>query len=269
MKVLLFFKKYYFKILSIVLICAISFCVICFGIKKARNYEILKGNKTQQNIFTIWHIETFEGGGKPRIDYLKTIARDMEKQDNQVLFMIKNELDYSITDLDLFNESDKLIDQRKRTYIKSTSRDALLEYHLKYHITGTDAMMFHKDYIDAIGGFSPIDVGDEFYLMQRAIEGNGNFGYLPVCDIKAYVHTGDSGLSSGQSKIDGENILFENKKKYFSSLKKRTIRYIKARHYAVLAYAFWKMKRYREVIKNLLYGMLSSPLSFCRIVFNR
>ena len=89
MKALLFFKKHWFKILSVVLLISISFYVLMFGIKKARNYEILKGEQKHQTIYTIWHVETFEGGGKPRIDYLKTLARDMEKQDNQVLFMIK------------------------------------------------------------------------------------------------------------------------------------------------------------------------------------
>ncbi len=90
MKVLKFFKKYWFKILSVVLICSISFYVLAFGIRKATNYEILKGDDKQQTIYTIWHVETFEGGGKPRIDYLKTVARDMEKQDKQVLFMVKS-----------------------------------------------------------------------------------------------------------------------------------------------------------------------------------
>ncbi len=90
MKVLLFFKKYWFKILSVVLIVAISFYVLTIGIEKARNYDVLKGEPKRQTIYSIWHVETFEGGGKPRIDYLKTIARDMEKQDNQVLFMIKS-----------------------------------------------------------------------------------------------------------------------------------------------------------------------------------
>ena len=73
-----------------VLIGAISFYVLCFGLRKATNYEILKGDNKQQTIYTIWHIETFEGGGKARIDYLKTIARNMEKENNQVLFMIKS-----------------------------------------------------------------------------------------------------------------------------------------------------------------------------------
>ena len=89
MKVLKYFKMYWFKILSVVLIGAISFYVLMFGIRKATNYEILKGDDKQQTIYTIWHVETFEGGGKARIDYLKTIARNMEKEDNQVLFIVK------------------------------------------------------------------------------------------------------------------------------------------------------------------------------------
>ncbi len=89
MKVLAFFKKHWFKLLSVILIVVISFYVLMFGIKRARNYEILKGEEKQQTIYTIWHIETFEGGSRARIDYLKTIARNMEKEDNQVLFIIK------------------------------------------------------------------------------------------------------------------------------------------------------------------------------------
>ena len=71
MKVLQFFKKHWFKVLSVVLIGAISIYVLMFGMKRARNYEILKGDEKQQTIYTIWHVETFEGGGKARIDYLK------------------------------------------------------------------------------------------------------------------------------------------------------------------------------------------------------
>ena len=89
MKVLSFFKKHWFKILSLALIATLSFYVFLFGIEKGKNHEVLKSEQKQQTIFTIWHIETFEGGGKSRIDYLKNIARDIEKKDNSSLFMIK------------------------------------------------------------------------------------------------------------------------------------------------------------------------------------
>ncbi len=190
-----------------------------------------------------------------------------QKVEHQAAFMIDNDLDYSITDLELFNERDKMVDIRRRTYIKETSKESLLEYHLKYHITGTDTMMFKKTYIDSIGGFSPIDVGDEFYLMQRAIEGNGRFGYLPVCDVKAYVHTGENGLSSGDSKIKGEKDLFEHKKKYFNILSSKTIKFIKSRHHAVLAYAYLRMRRILPFVKEAMLSFVSSPVSCAKIFF--
>ena len=188
---------------------------------------------------------------------------------NQVDFMIEKNLDYSITDLFLYNEKDKLIDKRIRKYIKGYSKDILFACHLKHNLTGTDSMMFKKVYLNKIGGFAPINIGDEFYLMQRAIEGDGTFGYLPVCDIKAYVHTGDGGLSSGQGKIDGENKIYEHKKKYFNKLSRKDVRFIKMRHYAVLAFAYFRMKKYFSTIKFLLMSMLASPFSFVKLIFKK
>ncbi len=192
-----------------------------------------------------------------------------EKVEKQVSFMEEKELDYSITDLYLYNENDKLVDKRIRSYIKETSEQKLFEYHMKHHITGTDTMMFRKEYIVKIGGFPPINVGDEFYLMQRSIENGGKFGYLPECDVKAYVHTGDGGLSSGKGKIDGENALYEHKKKYFDKLNPKTMRYIKARHYAVLAYAYLRMGSIWKFFENTAIGFFISPLSFFYILFSR
>ncbi len=188
------------------------------------------------------------------------------KVKNQAVFMADGEYDYSITDLILYNESDKEIDRRVRSYIKETTSGQLQMYHLKYHMTGTDTMMFRKDYLTEIGGFAPIDVGDEFYLMQRAIEGGGKFGYLPVCDIKAYVHTGESGLSSGDGKIQGENALFAYKKAFFGKLPKKDIRYIKMRHYAVIAYAELRRKKYGSFVWNALRAFLASPIQFLSIL---
>lgn len=191
------------------------------------------------------------------------------KVENQVLFMQDGGFDYSITNLELFNENEKLVDKRTRSYIRETSTQALFEYHLKYHMTGTDTMMFRKDYLTEIGGFPHIDVGDEFYLFQRAIENGGKFGYISVCDVKAYVHTGEMGLSSGQSKIEGENALYEHKKKYFTELNKNTVKYIKARHYAVLAYAYLRTRCLNKFITNVIRGFTVSPFLFFNILLKR
>lgn len=189
-----------------------------------------------------------------------------KKIENQLNNMINTGADYSVTDLELLNENGKRIEKRTRGYIKSNSVDELLKKHLMHHITGTDTMMFKKEYLNSIGGFSAIDVGDEFYLMQKAIEAGGKFNYLPVCDVKAYVHSKTNGLSSGYSKINGENLLYEYKKKYFNRLDKKSIRYIKMRHYAVLAFAEVRRKGYFKFIKYAIQAGISSPLGCIRLL---
>lgn len=191
------------------------------------------------------------------------------KVEEQVSFMKQGEFDYSITDLYLYDESDKLCEKRQRSYIKKTDSQALLKYHLKHHLTGTDTMMFTKEYITQIGGFAPIDVGDEFYLMQRAIEENGKFGYLPGCQLKAYVHTGNGGLSSGEGKIKGENSLHEYKKTFFPRLGSKTRRYIRMRHYAVIAFAYFRMKKYGGFISNSIKSFFCAPFSALALFLGR
>lgn len=83
------FKKFWFYIVSFVLFIVLGFYVCCFGIKKARNYEIYSEPSVSTKIYTVWHIETFEGGGKARIDYLKAIAKKIEKENSGTLFYMK------------------------------------------------------------------------------------------------------------------------------------------------------------------------------------
>lgn len=191
-----------------------------------------------------------------------------EKIQRQVTFMEESGSDYSVTDLDLLDENDRLTDRRTRSYIEETTPKALQRYHLLHHITGTDTMMFRKDYLMQIGGFAPIDVGDEYYLMQRAIEAGGKFGYLPGSDVKAYVHTGEGGLSSGEGKIKGENALYAYKKQYFGSISAKDRRYIRMRHYAVLAFAYLRSGKYVRCLKNCILAGLISPLGCIRMVKN-
>ena len=192
-----------------------------------------------------------------------------DKIRKQVEFMETNQCDYSITDLLLYNEDDKEIDKRIRSYIKETTVESLRMYHLKYHMTGTDTMMFKKEYLTQIGGFAPIDVGDEFYLMQRAIDGGGKFGYLPGCEIKAYVHTGEGGLSSGEQKIKGEMALYEYKRKFFSSLDGKSRRYVKMRHYAVLAFATLRVKRVFATMGYCFMSFISAPIQCVKLFLGR
>lgn len=191
------------------------------------------------------------------------------KIENQIMHMVESKADYCITDLNLYNEANKLIEARKRKYIVDNSKSSLLKYHLMYHMTGTDTFMFKKEYFIKIGGFPPINVGDEFYLMKEAINAGGVFSYLPVCDIKAYIHTETDGLSSGETKIKGENSLFEFKKQFFDELGKNEIRYIKMRHYAVLAFAELRRKNIRGFIMCSIKSFFSSPINCLNLFVER
>lgn len=186
---------------------------------------------------------------------------------NQVEHMKNENSDFSITDLQLLSESGSLIEIRTRKYIKYMDPESLMKYHLMHHITGTDTMMFKKSYLLKINGFPKIDVGDEFYLMKNAIEGGGRFSYLPNCDVRAYIHTTTNGLSSGESKINGENSLYEAKKEYFNILNKKEKRYIDVRHNAVLAFTEIRRKRLKFALKYSIKALVISPIDCLKVLF--
>ena len=184
------------------------------------------------------------------------------KISNQLTAMLEADADYCITDLELYSGNEKLTERRVRDYIKSVESKQLLKCHLMFHMTGTDTLMFRANYLRAIGGFPPIDVGDEFYLMVQAIKAGGRFSYLPRCDVKAYVHTGENGgLSSGESKIRGEQELHEFKKQFFADLDAKSKRYIKMRHHAVLAFAYLRVKKYGAFFVHGIRCFFVSPLA--------
>ena len=83
-------KRLYVKLVCWVLIAGVSLYVCTFGIAAIReNENIFKQEKTQ-TVISIWHVETFEGGKKPRIDFLKSTAKEIESTHDDLLFMIKS-----------------------------------------------------------------------------------------------------------------------------------------------------------------------------------
>lgn len=189
------------------------------------------------------------------------------KIQNQLNHMLENNSDYSITDLYLYDEKGRLIEKRIRKYIKRYLTEDLLKYHLMYHMTGTDTMMFKKSYLLNFGCFPSINVGDEFFLMLKAIEARGKFSYLHTCDLHAVVHSSTEGLSSGDSKIIGENNLYKYKMDYFYLLDIKERKYIKMRHYAVLAFAEVRRKKYIKFLKYAIKSFISSPANCLRLLF--
>lgn len=192
-----------------------------------------------------------------------------DKVKRQVSFMIEGNYDFSITDLYLYNQNEKLVDKRTRSYLRGARQEDLSKYHMMYHLTGTDTLMFERNFLTQIGGFGPANVGDEYYLVQRAIEAKGRFGYLPGCDVKAYIHTNEGGVSSGDGKIRGENALYECKKKYFDKIDRKSRRYITMRHYAVIAFAELRRKRMIPFVKYAAAAFLCNPIPCIALVIKR
>ncbi len=91
-----FLKIYWKKLVGIILIVTLSIYVLTFGLSRARDIDIFKPTQEATKIYEIWHIETFEGGGKSRINYLKSITNNIEKDHKNILFLYK-----SISPLDL------------------------------------------------------------------------------------------------------------------------------------------------------------------------
>ena len=233
------------------------------GVKYIQNPEN-KGSGASRNV----GIENAEG------EYITFLDDDdvylPEKVEHQLDDLIKSEADFSVTDLFLYNENEKLVDKRIRSYINSYNKDELFINHLMHHITGTDTLMFKKEYLIKIGGFPSIDFGDEFYLMKEAILGGGKFLYTPGCFVKAYIHYGaESGLSSGSTKIQGEKDLYQYKKSCFNLIDKKTRRYIICRHHAVLAFAYLKMKKSVPFLAESAKAFFASPVSCVKILIGK
>ncbi len=182
-----------------------------------------------------------------------------EKVEKQLEFMLENALDVCFGKLNLYNEEDKLIDVREHN-IPDFSVGYLRRYHLTKQITGTPTFMVKRQILLDIGGFEVVSMGQEYYLMQKMLQGDYKFGYYPECYIKAY-RTKAEAISTGKNKISGEKSLYKYKKSFFKDLKFTERQYVKCRHYAVMAVAYKRNKKYFRALWSLFVSVLCSPLT--------
>ena len=188
-----------------------------------------------------------------------------QKIEKQLEFMVDNRLEMSFSKLNLYNEEDKLIDVREHN-VEDFNNDNLLKYHLTKQITGTPTFMMKKYVFEKVGGFEIVPMGQEYYLMSKIILGGFKIGYFPECYIKAY-RTKAEAISTGRHKISGEKALFKYKKKHFGVLSFSEKQYVRCRHYAVMAVAYKRNKRYVSALFNLAISVLCSPVDAVREAF--
>jgi glycosyltransferase involved in cell wall biosynthesis len=184
-----------------------------------------------------------------------------QKVEFQVKYMLENGLDASFTNVKIYNMEGKLIDYREHNYVTDLSNKELLKQHILHHLTPTDTYMFKRTSLIELGGFDNVSMGQEFRLMLKAIESDLQIGYLRRADVIQYIHDGDR-ISIGNNKIIAENELYKFKKKYFSILNRKQQKYVKFRHYAVLAVVGLRSKKYVFFVKNLFVAILISPNYF-------
>ena len=192
------------------------------------------------------------------------------KISSQFAVMEAGTADFSLMDLELFHPDGQLVERKTHPYLNNfPDQKELIRLHLMYHLTGTDTMMFRRDYLLKTGGFGSVDIGDEFYLMMKAIEKGGRFVYLPQSLVHACVHYDGSGLSGGPLKRQGEEMLFQFKRTYFPNLSPSDIRFIRMRHHAVLAFAYLKQGDLLHFLCEAMQSFFLSPVGCIRMLSQR
>lgn len=189
-----------------------------------------------------------------------------EKLEHQVEFMQQSGCDLSFENMIMYNEQDVVVDVRNYPDLKKFDSEYLLQYHLMKHMTGTPTFMFKTTKLKEIGGFEDAKMGQEFYLMLKAIEAGLSIRHIDICDVKIYKHSGEA-ITQGRNKINGEKALYGFKKKYFSKLGMRQRMFIRFRHYAVMVVAYVRNRMYIKACGAAVLSFVVSPIDFFQQVF--
>ncbi len=204
-------------------------------------------------------------------EYIAFLDDDDEYLENkikeQLEFMIKEDCDLSFENMIMYNLDGEIVDVREHPGIERFDNEYLRAFHLMYHLTGTPTFMFKAEALKKIGGFDDAKMGQEFYLMLKAIESGLKIRYNPICNLKIYKHS-DGGVSQGKNKIYGEKALYEFKKKYYCHLTKVQCQQVDFRHYAVMVVAYLRNKMFIKAGIAAISAFFVSPKIFFKEVTN-
>lgn len=183
-----------------------------------------------------------------------------DKIEKQLKFMLENDLEMSYQDVRWLDENDKLVELRRMDYVTEFTKNELIRQHILHSIAPTAIYMIKREALLKTDGFGEVIMGQDFILMLRCIEADLKIGYMSGAYVHQYLHSGER-ISLGQNKIDGENNLYELKKKYYSYLTKKDIRYVKFRHNAVLMFTTLRSKMYSKVLIYGIKAFFYSPIA--------
>lgn len=173
--------------------------------------------------------------------------------------MVRNGWDVSVMDGATYNfATGEKVAERHQHIWNGMSREELIRAHLLYHISGTNTFMYRTKFLQDIGGFEDVPSCQEYILMQKTLDKNPHFGYIPEIHIKNFMHPGEQ-ISTGPKKMKGQYLLYENKKKYFDLLSKSEQRQVTCRHHGVLFFVHFKMRHYGRAWVEAVKCFFTSP----------
>ena len=178
--------------------------------------------------------------------------------------MVENDWDVSVMDGATYNYvTGKKVAERHQKIRNGMSKDDLNRIHLLYHISGTNTFMFKTSFLQKIGGFDDVPSCHEHFLIQKTLDANPKFGYIPEIHIRNYMHPGDQ-LSTGPKKLQGQKLMFENKKRHFYLLSPAEKRQVVCRYHGVLFFVYFKMHNYGRSAMEAALCFLTSPVNAWR-----
>ena len=157
----------------------------------------------------------------------------------------------------------KKVAERHQQIRNGMTKDELLRAHVIYHITGTNSFMYKASFLKAIGGFTDVPSCQEWMLMEKTLDNNPSFGYIPEIHIMNYIHPGEH-VSMGPKKLQGQKMLYERKKKHFDLLTPKERKQVTCRHHGVLFFVYLKMHKFGRAAAEAFKCFFSSPASAVR-----
>ena len=191
-----------------------------------------------------------------------------DKLKNQYAAIVSAGADLCFDDLKLVDENGKTVETRVRDFLIGAEKKDYMRLHLLNHLCGFDTMMLRRSFFEEIGGIPPIDQGDDLFLTGVAIERGGLICYCPGFGTTATVHA-SGGLSSGENKLICARKTLEFKKKHRDQVSGREWRYIRVRHFAVVAFAYLRMRKWIPFAANAAMSFLCSPTMCMRLFFQK
>ena len=174
--------------------------------------------------------------------------------------MVENGWEVSVMDGATYNYvTGEKVAERHQKLRNGMTKNELIRSHLLYHISGTNTFMFKTSFLKDIGGFVDVPSCQEYMLMQKALDNDPKFGYIPEIHIKNFMHPGEQ-ISTGPKKLKGQFALYESKKQHFDLLTASERRQVTCRHHGVLFFVYYKMHKRGKAFAEAMKCFFSSPI---------